>query len=81
MAALVTIALDVIDVFVYVADSLRIIQHVEKIQVPSPLKLLDLKPPEEILWDEKQFGEDPGMITAIIQREILEKASLEAYFV
>uniref|UniRef100_A0A2P2IYS7 Uncharacterized protein n=1 Tax=Rhizophora mucronata TaxID=61149 RepID=A0A2P2IYS7_RHIMU len=56
MAALVTIALDVIDVFVYVADSLRIIQHVEKIQVPSPLKLLDLKPPEEILWDEKQFG-------------------------
>ena len=38
-----------------VAGSLRIMQRVEKIQVPSSWPSLELKTLEEISWEEKQF--------------------------
>ncbi|KAJ6720321.1 D-AMINOACID AMINOTRANSFERASE-LIKE PLP-DEPENDENT ENZYMES SUPERFAMILY PROTEIN [Salix viminalis] len=60
----------------FITSSLRIMQRVEKIQVPSSWLSLELKALEEISWEEKQFEEDPGMITALIQKEIMEKAGL-----
>ncbi|KAJ8766076.1 hypothetical protein K2173_020592 [Erythroxylum novogranatense] len=63
----------------FVTSSLRLVQPVEKIQVPSRWESLVLKSSDEILWEEKQFQEEPGMITSIIQKGILEKANKEAY--
>ncbi|KAG6758449.1 hypothetical protein POTOM_038797 [Populus tomentosa] len=60
----------------FITSSLRIVQRVEKIQVPSSWQSLELKALKEISWEEKQFEEDPGMITALIQKEIMEKAGL-----
>lgn len=60
----------------FITSSLRIIQRVEKIQAPSSWQSLELKALKEISWEEKQFEEDPGMITALIQKEIMEKAGL-----
>ncbi|CAN1174180.1 Nuclear transcription factor Y subunit B-8 [Linum perenne] len=66
----------------FVTNGLRIVQHVEKIQVPCSWESLEQKSVEEITWEEKQFETNPGMITSIIQNEIMKKAGVEgAYFV
>ncbi|KAF5947254.1 hypothetical protein HYC85_013211 [Camellia sinensis] len=49
--------------------SLRLLQHVETIQAPSSWKLLESKSWKDVTWEEKQFKEAPGRITAFIQRE------------
>ncbi|KAK6929239.1 Aminotransferase class IV, partial [Dillenia turbinata] len=52
----------------FITNSLRMVQHVEKIQVPSSWRLMQQsKSWEEIIWMEKHFEEGPGRITAIIQ--------------
>ncbi|CAN0909330.1 hypothetical protein LINGRAHAP2_LOCUS25732 [Linum grandiflorum] len=63
----------------FVTSSLRIVQHVEKIQLPRSWESLEQKSPEKVSWDEKQFEMNPGMITSIIQNEIMKKAVLEGY--
>ncbi|OAY38781.1 uncharacterized protein LOC110624398 isoform X2 [Manihot esculenta] len=63
----------------FITNSLRILQHVEKIQVPSSWESIERKTLEAISWEEKWFGEDPGMITVAIQKEIMERASVEGY--
>ncbi|CAN1747277.1 Nuclear transcription factor Y subunit B-8 [Linum perenne] len=61
----------------FVTNGLRIVQHVEKIQVPCSWESLEQKSVEEITWEEKQFETNPGMITSIIQNEIMKKAGVE----
>ncbi|KAF5453473.1 hypothetical protein F2P56_028374 [Juglans regia] len=62
-----------------IAGSLRLLEHVETIQVPSSWKSLNSKTWEEISWEQKQFEEGPGMITRVIQKGIMEKANLEGF--
>ena len=38
-----------------IADSLRIVEHVETILVPSSWKSMESKTSTEIRWEEKQF--------------------------
>uniref|UniRef100_A0A2N9IF91 Uncharacterized protein n=1 Tax=Fagus sylvatica TaxID=28930 RepID=A0A2N9IF91_FAGSY len=52
----------------FITNSLRLLQHVETIQVPSSWESLHSTTWEEISWEEKQFKDGPGMITAIIQK-------------
>ncbi|GMP68836.1 hypothetical protein CsSME_00028308 [Camellia sinensis var. sinensis] len=47
---------------------LRLLQHVETIQAPSSWKLLESKSWKDVTWEEKQFKEAPGRITAFIQK-------------
>ncbi|WRX12881.1 Aminotransferase class IV - like 2, partial [Theobroma cacao] len=54
----------------FVTNSLRVIQHVETIKVPSSWESLGTKCSEGISWMEKKF-EGPGMITKVIQVEEL----------
>ncbi|KAJ4845895.1 hypothetical protein Tsubulata_026862 [Turnera subulata] len=63
----------------FITSSLRIVQHVEKIQVPSAWESLKIKSPRDIKWDGKQFADGPGMVTSLIQNEIMEKAGQEVY--
>ncbi|KDP46152.1 hypothetical protein JCGZ_06663 [Jatropha curcas] len=63
----------------FITNSLRIMQHVEKIQVPRSWESIEQETLKEISWEVKSFGEDPGMITAAIQKEIMEKAGLQGY--
>ncbi|KAK9283542.1 hypothetical protein L1049_011789 [Liquidambar formosana] len=63
----------------FITSSLRLLQHVETIQAPSSWESLDSKTWKEISWVEKQFQECPGMITTAIQKEIMDKASIEGY--
>lgn len=63
----------------FITNSLRLLQHVETIQVPSSWESLHSTTWEEISWEEKQFKDGPGMITAIIQKEIMERAILEGF--
>ncbi|GAV70263.1 CBFD_NFYB_HMF domain-containing protein/Aminotran_4 domain-containing protein, partial [Cephalotus follicularis] len=51
----------------FVTSSLRIVQHVDAIQVPTSLASLESKLWNEISWKERRFEEGPGMITKIIQ--------------
>nr|DAD26060.1 TPA_asm: hypothetical protein HUJ06_027528 [Nelumbo nucifera] len=51
----------------FVTNSLRLVQHVEAIRVPSSWELLESKTWEELSWEEKRFKEGPGIITAEIQ--------------
>ncbi|KAK6933301.1 Aminotransferase class IV, partial [Dillenia turbinata] len=52
----------------FITNSLRVMQHVEKIQVPRSWRLMqEAKIWKEIIWKEKHFEECPGRITAIIQ--------------
>lgn len=39
----------------YVADSLRLVQHVEMVQAPISWEELHLKTWREVLWKEKKF--------------------------
>ncbi|KAI8539848.1 hypothetical protein RHMOL_Rhmol09G0215100 [Rhododendron molle] len=61
------------------ACSLRILQHVESIQVPLSWKLLESESEKDVTWVKKQFREAPGKITALIQREIMKKVGVEGY--
>ncbi|CAL1374352.1 unnamed protein product [Linum trigynum] len=63
----------------FITNSLRILQHVEKIQFPHSWESLEHKALEDISWEEKQFGINPGRITSIIQNEVMNKADLEGY--
>ncbi|XP_044507834.1 uncharacterized protein LOC123227198 isoform X2 [Mangifera indica] len=61
----------------FITSSLRILQHVESIQVPITWGLHESKGWEDIAWKEKRFEESPGTITQLIQKEIMERAGLE----
>ncbi|KAI3757056.1 hypothetical protein L6452_04589 [Arctium lappa] len=58
-------------------DSLRLLQHVETIRVPSSWNSLCSKTWKEVTWEEKRFEEGPGSITALIQEEVMKRANLE----
>ncbi|XP_076926613.1 uncharacterized protein LOC143589857 isoform X2 [Bidens hawaiensis] len=64
----------------FITNSLRLLQHVETIRVPSSWDSLSSKTWKEETWEEKQF-EGPGGITAIIQEEVLKMAKLEGHSV
>lgn len=61
----------------FVTSSLRVIQHVETIQAPCSWTSVGSKSWTDISWVEKRFKDTPGMITSLIQREIMKKAGLE----
>ncbi|KAF3433845.1 hypothetical protein FNV43_RR24948 [Rhamnella rubrinervis] len=61
----------------FISNSLRLLQHVETICAPSSWDSLHLKPLKEISWNNKQFKEGPGLITTMIQKEVMERAVLE----
>ncbi|OVA13522.1 Aminotransferase [Macleaya cordata] len=63
----------------FITNSLRLVQHVETICVPSSWEQLEHKTWEEVSWKEKRFKERPGIITAAIQREIMKRASLQGH--
>ncbi|KAI7725110.1 hypothetical protein M8C21_026481 [Ambrosia artemisiifolia] len=65
----------------FITNSLRLLQHVETIRVPNSWNSLSSKTWKEITWEEKQFEEAPGSITAIIQKEVLKMAKLEGHSV
>ncbi|GMH13333.1 hypothetical protein Nepgr_015174 [Nepenthes gracilis] len=62
----------------FITNSLRIVQHVELIQVPRTWTSQQSKTWKEVSWEDKQF-KGPGMVTAIIQRELMVRAGLEGY--
>uniref|UniRef100_A0A803MEL6 Uncharacterized protein n=1 Tax=Chenopodium quinoa TaxID=63459 RepID=A0A803MEL6_CHEQI len=63
----------------FVTNSLRLLQHVETIQAPRSWTSLGSKSWKEVSWMEKNFKESPGMITALIQNEIMKRTGLEGY--
>lgn len=63
----------------FITNSLRLLQHVETIQVPSSWDLQEYRTWKDVTWEEKRFEDVPGSITALIQKEIKEKAVLEGY--
>ncbi|XP_057981870.1 uncharacterized protein LOC131167089 isoform X3 [Malania oleifera] len=65
----------------FVTSSLRLMQHVETIQVPSSWESLESKTWRQVSWEEKQFEEGPGIITRVIQEEIMEKVGSEGLLV
>ncbi|XP_008233376.1 PREDICTED: uncharacterized protein LOC103332416 [Prunus mume] len=64
----------------FITSSLRLLQHAETISFPSSWESLNSKSWEEISWKDKHFEEGPGMVTTIIQKEVMEKAASEGYF-
>ncbi|XP_041992944.1 uncharacterized protein LOC121743682 [Salvia splendens] len=64
---------------VFVTNGLRIIQPVETIQAPCAWESVESSSWKDIQWVEKRFQNGPGMITSMLQKEILEKASVESY--
>ncbi|XP_047938596.1 uncharacterized protein LOC125186284 isoform X2 [Salvia hispanica] len=63
----------------FVTNGLRIIQPVETIQAPCAWESIESSSWKEIQWVEKRFQNRPGMITSMLQKEILERASVESY--
>ncbi|CAJ1977215.1 unnamed protein product [Sphenostylis stenocarpa] len=64
----------------FITNSLRLLQHVDSIQVPTEWKSAHhSKTWKDISWTKKQFQDGPGMITTVIQEKIMEKAVLEGY--
>lgn len=63
----------------FITNSLRLLQHVETIRVPSSWTSLSSKTWKEVTWEEKQFEEGPGSITAVIQEEVMKRAKLEGH--
>ncbi|MCL7034315.1 hypothetical protein MKW94_016621 [Papaver nudicaule] len=63
----------------FITNSLRLVQHVETIRVPSPWEDFQHKTWKDVAWNEKQFKEGAGRITAAIQREVMKRSSLEGY--
>ncbi|ONI23923.1 hypothetical protein PRUPE_2G216400 [Prunus persica] len=61
----------------FITSSLRLLQHAERISFPSSWESLNSKSWEEISWKDKHFEEGPGMVTTIIQKEVMEKAASE----
>ncbi|KAK1431508.1 hypothetical protein QVD17_07968 [Tagetes erecta] len=64
----------------FITNSLRLLQYVETIRVPSSWNSLSSKTWKEVTWEEKQF-QGPGSITAIIQEEVLKMVKLEGHSV
>ncbi|XVE99390.1 hypothetical protein REPUB_Repub03eG0194100 [Reevesia pubescens] len=62
----------------FITNSLRVLQHVETIKVPHSWESLESKCFEGISWMDKKF-EGPGMITKVIQKEIMERAGMERH--
>ncbi|KAM1406448.1 hypothetical protein ACFXTH_001117 [Malus domestica] len=65
----------------FITSSLRLLQHAKTISFPSSWESLDSNSLEDITWIDKHFEDGPGMITTIIQKEVMEKAVLEGYSV
>ncbi|KAL4016184.1 hypothetical protein IC575_023815 [Cucumis melo] len=63
----------------FITSSLRILEHVNTICIPSVWNLLDSKTWSEISWNKKSFKDVPGMISSTIQKEIMERAVSEAF--
>ncbi|XP_058769670.1 uncharacterized protein LOC131643467 [Vicia villosa] len=63
----------------FITSSLRVLQHVESIQVPTEWQSAHSKTWKDISWTKKQFQGGPGMITNLIQEKVMEKAILEGY--
>ncbi|KMS95531.1 hypothetical protein BVRB_007380 isoform A [Beta vulgaris subsp. vulgaris] len=63
----------------FVTNSLRLLQHVETIQAPYSWNSMGSKSWEEVSWLEKHFEGSPGMITSLIQREIMKRTGHEGY--
>ncbi|KAH6801574.1 D-aminoacid aminotransferase-like PLP-dependent enzymes superfamily protein [Perilla frutescens var. frutescens] len=63
----------------FITNSLRVLQHVETIQAPDAWKSIESNNWQEIAWAEKRFRDGPGMITSMLQKEILERASIESF--
>ncbi|KAL4557315.1 hypothetical protein LXL04_035489 [Taraxacum kok-saghyz] len=63
----------------FITNSLRVLQHVETIRVPSLWNSLSSKTWKEVTWEEKLFQECPGSITTVIQEEVMKRAKLEGH--
>ncbi|KAK7270584.1 hypothetical protein RIF29_23827 [Crotalaria pallida] len=63
----------------FITNSLRLLQHVDSIQVPTDWQSAHSKTWKDISWTKKQFLGKPGMITTIILEKIMDKAILEGY--
>ncbi|WJX14739.1 hypothetical protein P8452_04956 [Trifolium repens] len=64
----------------FITSSLRLLQHVDSIQVPTEWQSAHSKTWKDISWAKKQFQVGgPGMITTLIQEKIVEKAISEGY--
>ncbi|XP_061998001.1 uncharacterized protein LOC133715504 isoform X2 [Rosa rugosa] len=63
----------------FITNSLRLMQHAEIVRAPSSWESLHGNSWKDISWKVKQFEEGPGMITTILQKEIMEKAISEGY--
>ncbi|CAM0950576.1 unnamed protein product [Alopecurus aequalis] len=62
----------------FVTSSLRLIQHVEKVEAPLLWEDIETKTWSDVSWVVKQF-QGAGCITTQIQREISERALMEGY--
>ncbi|PNX82832.1 class IV aminotransferase, partial [Trifolium pratense] len=51
----------------FITSSLRLLQHVDSIQVPTEWQSAHSKTWKDISWAKKQFQGGPGMITTLIQ--------------
>ncbi|ONK77018.1 uncharacterized protein A4U43_C02F2260 [Asparagus officinalis] len=60
----------------FITSSLRLVQHVESIQVPTSCEKLHLKTWKDVSWLEKKF-EGVGFITTQIQEEVVSRARAE----
>ncbi|KAL2896393.1 putative branched-chain-amino-acid aminotransferase [Bienertia sinuspersici] len=63
----------------FVTSSLRLLQHVETIQAPQSWTSVGSKSWKEVKWLKKHFKGSPGMITSLIQGEIMNSTALEGY--
>ncbi|BAT94066.1 uncharacterized protein HKW66_Vig0195180 [Vigna angularis] len=63
----------------FITNSLRLLQHVDSIQVPTEWKSAHSKTWKEISWTKKQFQGGPGRITTVIEEKIKGKAVMEGY--
>ncbi|XP_024968981.1 uncharacterized protein LOC112508547 isoform X4 [Cynara cardunculus var. scolymus] len=63
----------------FITNSLRVLQHVETIRVPSSWNSLGSKTWKDVMWEEKRFEEGPGSITVLIQEEVMRRANLEGH--
>ncbi|XP_010534437.1 PREDICTED: uncharacterized protein LOC104809986 [Tarenaya hassleriana] len=64
----------------FITSSLRVVQHVEIIKVPiTSWESFPSEKPEEVEWKEKRFRDGPGMITELIQKEIMRRGNREGY--
>ncbi|KAL6640637.1 hypothetical protein ACP70R_021760 [Stipagrostis hirtigluma subsp. patula] len=62
----------------FVTSSLRLIQHVESVQVPLLWEDVQSKSWNDVSWAVKQF-QGAGCITTLLQREMLKRARTEEY--